>query len=216
MEGLPENLPELEEPCPICILTKATKISRGPTTDVSKFAPGFMLQMDFAFFNVESIHRFTSTFLAICYATSYPIGFPSRRKLSPHDILKFLVAELSNQDKKVSFIWFDGDGALSRSSEFMKIFHNMNIIVQTTAPFTNFLWTFKTNYISKLIYQRLGHVFITILKLMARKLLMEGLPENLPELEGSWPICLFTKATKIPRDPKKLISQILPLDLCSK
>ena len=46
MEGLPENLPELEEPCPICLLTKATKISRGPTTDVSKFAPGFMLQMD--------------------------------------------------------------------------------------------------------------------------------------------------------------------------
>ena len=49
MEGLTENLPELEEPFPICILTKATKISRGSTTDVSKFAPGFMLQMDFAF-----------------------------------------------------------------------------------------------------------------------------------------------------------------------
>ena len=43
MSGLPENLPELEEPCPICILTKANKISRGPTTNVSKFAPGFML-----------------------------------------------------------------------------------------------------------------------------------------------------------------------------
>ena len=47
MEGLPENLPELEEPCLICLLTKATKIPRGPTTDVSKFAPGLMLQMDF-------------------------------------------------------------------------------------------------------------------------------------------------------------------------
>ena len=55
MEGLPENLLELEEPRPICLLTKATKIPRSPTTDVSKFAPGFMLQMDFAFFNVESI-----------------------------------------------------------------------------------------------------------------------------------------------------------------
>ena len=65
MEGLPENLPELEEPCPICLLTKATKISRGPTNDVSKLAPGFMLQMDFAFFNVESISEFTSTFVAI-------------------------------------------------------------------------------------------------------------------------------------------------------
>ena len=69
MEGLPENLPELEDPCPICLLTKATKISSGPTTDVSKFPPGFMLQMDFAFFNVESIRGFTSTFVAICSAT---------------------------------------------------------------------------------------------------------------------------------------------------
>ena len=69
MEGLTENLPELEEPCPICLLNKAAKISRGPTTDVSKFDPGFMLQMDFAFFNVESIRGFTSTFVAICSAT---------------------------------------------------------------------------------------------------------------------------------------------------
>ena len=70
MESLPENLPELEEPFPICILTKATKITIGPTTDVSKFAPVFMLQMDFAFFNVEIIHGFTSTFVDICSATS--------------------------------------------------------------------------------------------------------------------------------------------------
>ena len=43
VEGLLDNLPELEEPCPICLLNKANKISRVPTTDVSKFAPGFML-----------------------------------------------------------------------------------------------------------------------------------------------------------------------------
>ena len=64
MEGLPENIPELEEPCPICIMTKANKIPRVPTTDVSKFAPGFMLHMYFAFSNVEIICRFTSTFVA--------------------------------------------------------------------------------------------------------------------------------------------------------
>ena len=107
MEGLPEILPELEEPCPIYIFTKATKISRGPTTDVSKFAPGFMLQMDFAFFNVESIRGFTSTLVAICSATSYPFGFSSRSKRPPLDILKFLVTTLINQDKKVAFVRVD-------------------------------------------------------------------------------------------------------------
>ena len=70
MGGLPENIPELEDPCPACLLTKANKIPRGSTTDVSTFAPGFMIQMDFEFFNVEIIRRFTSTFVAICSATS--------------------------------------------------------------------------------------------------------------------------------------------------
>ena len=69
-EGLPTNLPNLEEPCPICLLTKATKHTRDPTIDVYKFSPRFMVQMDFEFFNAESIRGFTSTFLAICYATS--------------------------------------------------------------------------------------------------------------------------------------------------
>ena len=46
---IPENHLDLEEPCHICLLTKESKIPIGPTTDVSKFAPGFMLQMYFAF-----------------------------------------------------------------------------------------------------------------------------------------------------------------------
>ena len=132
MVGLPENLPEVKEASPICLMTKETKIPRGPTTDLSKFAHGFMLQMDFAFFNVESIRGFTLTFVSICSATSYPFGFPSRRKRKPLDILKFLVTILSNQDNKFALIRVDEYGALEKSSDFMNIFHNMNIIVQTT------------------------------------------------------------------------------------
>ena len=70
MEGIPENLTGLEEPCPIFLLTKATKIPKDPTTDVSNFAPGFTLQMDSAFFNVEIIRGFTSTFVSVCSYTS--------------------------------------------------------------------------------------------------------------------------------------------------
>ena len=86
MEGFSENIPELEDPCPVFLMTKTTKTPRGLTTDASKFSPGFMLQMDFKFFNVESIRGFTSTFVAICSDTSYPFGFTSRRKLTPFDI----------------------------------------------------------------------------------------------------------------------------------
>ena len=84
--------------------------------------------MGFAFFSVESILGFTSTFVDICSATSYAFGFPSRSKCSPLDILKFLVCTLRNQDKKVSFFQVDEDVAYS---EFMKTCHNMNIADQT-------------------------------------------------------------------------------------
>ena len=139
MEDIPENLPELEDPFPICLLTNAAKISRGKTIDVSKFATGFILQIDFAFFNAESIREFTSTFESICSDTLCPFVFPSRSKRPPLDILKFIVATLRNQYKKFSFIKVDENGALSRSSEFMKTSHNMNIIVQTTGEYASSL-----------------------------------------------------------------------------
>ena len=130
MEVIPTNLPDLEEPCAICLLTKETKISRFPNIDVYIISPGFILQMDFSFFNVESIHGFTSTFVTICSATSYPFGFLSRRKRPSLDILRFLVTTLKNQDKKFVFIWVDEYGALARSSDFMSTYHKMNIIVK--------------------------------------------------------------------------------------
>ena len=110
-------------------MTKATRINRGPTTGISNIFPGFMLQMYFAFFNVEIIRGFTSTFVAIRSSTSLPFVFPSRSKRPPLDNLKFIVTTLRNQDNKVSFIRVDEDGALARSSEFMKKCHTMNTIV---------------------------------------------------------------------------------------
>ena len=132
MEGLPKNLPDLEEPCPICILTKSTKIIRGTTTDISKFATVFMLQMYYDFFNIECIRGLTSNVVATCSSHSYPFGFPSRNKPPPLNIMNFFVTTLINQYNKVSFIRVDEDGALERSSEFMNICHDMNITVQTT------------------------------------------------------------------------------------
>ena len=139
MEGIPENIPDLEEPWPICLLTKRTKIPIVPTTDVSKFAHRFMFQMYFAFFNVEIIRGFTSTFVAIYSATSLPFGFPSRRKRPPLEILKFILTLLINRDNKVAFIWVHEDGSLSRSSDFIKTCHHMNIIFQTTDGNSSYL-----------------------------------------------------------------------------
>ena len=43
LEGTPTNIPDLGELRPICLMTKETKIPRGPTANVSKFPPVFML-----------------------------------------------------------------------------------------------------------------------------------------------------------------------------
>ena len=61
MGGLPIFSPGLEEIYPICLLNKATISTRVTTIAVSKYLPGFMIKIDFAFLNVESIH--VSTYL---------------------------------------------------------------------------------------------------------------------------------------------------------
>ena len=96
-----------------------------------------MLQIDFAFFNVESIRGFTSTFVNICSDTSHPFGFPSRSKCTPLYILIFLVTTLGNNYNKVALILVDEYRALERYYKFMKTCHNMKIIVQNIGGYAS-------------------------------------------------------------------------------
>ena len=91
-----------------------------------------MLHMDFSFFSVESIRGFTSTFVAICSATSNLFGFTHRIKHPPLDILKYIATTLMNHVNKVAFIRVDEYGVLEIFSEFMKKCYNTNSIVHTT------------------------------------------------------------------------------------
>ena len=87
--------------------------------------------MDFSFLYVESIRGFTSTFVAIYSSNSYYFRFPPKIKLPHLDILKFIVNKFMNQDNKFAFMWVYEDVVLTRYSEFIRICHNKNIIVQT-------------------------------------------------------------------------------------
>ena len=111
-DGLPTNLPDLEDTWPIFLLTKSTKITICLTIDVSKWSHGFMLHMDFAFSDVERICVFTSTFVAIFSATSYPIIFPSIIRCPHIEILHFIFATLRNKYNKFSLIRVDEYGSL--------------------------------------------------------------------------------------------------------
>ena len=116
VHGLPSNLPNLEKTCKFFLLFKANIITMGPKIDVSKFPPGFMLQMYLYFFNFENIHRMTYIFVAMCYSTSYNFGFPSRSNRLPLDTIDVLVAAMIDKYKKVVFIIIYEYYALSTSS----------------------------------------------------------------------------------------------------
>ena len=96
-----------------------------------KVSLGFVLQIDFSFFNVESICGFTSTFVATFYSTSYTFVYKPIKKCLPLDILKFPVTILRNKGNKFALILFDEDGTLVRFSQFMKTCHNMITIFKT-------------------------------------------------------------------------------------
>ena len=113
------------------VVTRNFRMSRGGRLHLDGNKKGYELAEHIST-KVEVNPRMLSTFVAICSATSYPFGFPSRSKRPTLYILKFLVTKLRNQDNKVAFIIVDEYVALARYSEFMKICHNMNIIVQNT------------------------------------------------------------------------------------
>ena len=69
-EGPPNKYPWLGVSLTYFNPDQETEIPRGSTIDVYKFSPGFMLKMNLAFFNVETIPGFTSTFVAIWSDTS--------------------------------------------------------------------------------------------------------------------------------------------------
>ena len=129
MKGLLTHLPNLEENCPFWIWTEVTEITRGPTIDVSKFSPCFMIQMEFNFSILKlSVDLTQLLWLNDKLHAIYLFLCPEENNTFWK--FKWLATTLSNQDKKFAVILVDEDGALVLYYEFMRNCHNMKIIVQ--------------------------------------------------------------------------------------
>ena len=144
-----------------------------------------MLQINFEICNDEMIRGFTSTFVVICSANSYPFWFPSRRKSWPLDILKCVVTVLKNWNKKVASIRVDEYTELARSSEYMTTCHNMNIIIQNSGGDASSL-----NDKSRICNKKIGDV--------TRALLLNSrYKKELCFFVYQYPICLSRKIKNI-------------------
>ncbi len=83
MHGIPANVTPFhnEYTCPICALTKATKIKRNKTIPSRlPHKKGDILCMDYAFWNKRSIRGFTSLLSVVCMTTRFSFTFPTRNK----------------------------------------------------------------------------------------------------------------------------------------
>ena len=99
--------------------------------------PGLMMQGDFSFSDVASVRGFVALFTLIDCSTRYPFGFPCRNKSAPVDIMRWLQAVLTKQDRPITFLRVDEDGALARSTEFLFTCYELGIVVQTTGGYSS-------------------------------------------------------------------------------
>ena len=115
--GLPGDITKFydEYSCPICLLTKATKIKR------NKMAPsrlphkkGDYLCMDYSFWNTTWIRGFTSFLSVVCMTTRFSFAFLTRYKRPPLATISSLILTLRKQGFEVTYIQTDEGGELGR------------------------------------------------------------------------------------------------------
>ncbi len=131
MQGLPSTITRFhnEYTCPICNLTKATRIKRNKIVQ-SKLPhkKGDFLCMDYSFWNKTSIRGFTSLLSIICMTTRFSFTFPTRHKRPPLATISWLISVLRKQGFSVTYIQTDEGGELGRSSDFLKLLTKHNCI----------------------------------------------------------------------------------------
>ena len=81
---------------------------------------------------ITSIYDFTSVLDALRASTSCPWDFPKRSKRQPISIVLWLIRVINKQIKTVYRIRVDENSTLDRSSEFLKIFFELDITIETT------------------------------------------------------------------------------------
>ena len=84
-------------PCTIYYTETITTINKGTTVDTTNLKPGEIILMDFVFYNVTSIHGFTSMITVICAKTIILWVLTTASKISPVQIVRFILTTLNNE-----------------------------------------------------------------------------------------------------------------------
>ena len=150
--------------------------------DTTPLAPFQRIHVDFSFFSVVSIRGFTSALDIACASTSYPIGFPTKSKAPPIEILRWLLGTLRSMGYVVNFLRVDEGGELANSSSFAKFVFKSDCILESTGAGNS------TNN-GKVERQNRTKADMVRAELSTLALLMkDDLPEDI-EIEKFWCLC---------------------------
>jgi hypothetical protein len=100
---------------------------------------GHLLQIDFSFWNVTSVHGFSSLLSVIDGKDHMLWVFPTASKYLPVDLLNFIFTMLEREGVTILCICVDEDGALLNSTKFTTFLTNRTFTMETTGGYASFL-----------------------------------------------------------------------------
>ena len=94
-----------------------TTLSKGTAVDTTNRQPGELINMDFYFYNVTSIHGFTSMITVVYANTRMLWVFLTAPKRAPARITRFILTKLRNEKYPLKYVRVDEYGALENLTD---------------------------------------------------------------------------------------------------
>ena len=130
--GLTKSIPNPPHLCSSCIISKGTWLARNPNVSTEKLDPGSCFHLESNFFNKTPCQNFASS-LTIVDATNIQLfGYPTRSKPPTLQLIHNFINFLLHHGYKRYIFWVDKVGYMSIPSDFMQIFIEHEVIVETT------------------------------------------------------------------------------------
>ena len=136
LTGLRKHFPKKinQESCKIWYTKKMTTFPECNTVDTTNLQPGEPIHMQFAFFNVTSIIGFTSILTVVCANNIILWVFPTVKKISPVQIILFILTTLNNEKHSCKKVRLENYGSFANSTDVTNLpVEEFRISMETTS-----------------------------------------------------------------------------------
>ena len=127
----PNNLNQLI--CTICYTQNMTTFPKETTVHTTNLQPGELIHMYFSFWNLTSIHGFTSMLTVVCAKTRMIWLFHTVSKIDPVRIILFVLTTINNEQHPCKCVRVDEYVTFSNWTDVTNFtVYYINILMKTT------------------------------------------------------------------------------------